>query len=708
MLECCARFVTCLTSCTFRTLTSASFRPSPIRRMRAAATLILICAALAAPAANALGFGRVSNTSLLGQPLNFAATLNLEANETLARECVAAEVFSGDNPLQPGQIRVTLEGNANARQRSVRVTSARRIDEPVLTVTVTLGCTAKVTRRFVAFVDPPIINLARAAPTAEGAALAPPAGAAPASRQANARPVAGAMKRSNSDASVRAEDSANASRSTANRKDSNPRKTAAANRSAVAPRAAPRAAPMAAPGAPRLQLEATPTVVARAASASTEAAGGAAVAADAVPAAAPAAASTPDEPALALAQERRRIVVLEEGLTRLRGDSLATQKNLAGLQARLKEAETERYANPLVYVLAWLSGLLMLAVAALWWRQARRRTAAQWWAAPAAATTVDAAGQGASAEPQPSESRVPSAPTPDVTVFDVAMVTSSSERSTSIPGWVARTAAAPVANPTPIEPVGELSVEELIDLDQQAEFFVVLGQDEAAIELLMGHVRSDGGISPLPYLKLLEIYRRRGESDAYERIRERFNRRFNAQAPDWDSDLQRGRSLEANPDIIARLVALWHTPARAMETLEASLLRRNKLDRTFDLPAYRELLFLYSIARDLAEHGASEPPGHVDLLLPLPESDAVRGGDMTTLPLDLDVSFGPTPNPHPHPNRDAEDTAPAALRLTPEQRSGAESGFLDVNLGEAKPAPAAAARSGNVGKVGKAGPSSGR
>jgi pilus assembly protein FimV len=630
--------------------------------MRAAATLILFCAALAALAANALGFGRVSNTSLLGQPLNFTATLNLDANETLARECVAAEVFSGDNQLQPGQIRVTLEGNANARQRSVRVTSTRLIDEPVLTVAVTLGCTAKVTRRFVAFVNPPIINLARALPTAEGAALS--AGAAPASRQANARPVA----------------------------------------SAVQPVMAPRAALKAAPGPPRLQLEATPPVVALAAPAGTEAGAGAGAGAgaDAAPAAA-AAASTPDE--RALAQERQRIVVLEDGLTRLRSDSLAAQKNLAALQARLKEAETERYANPLVYALAWLSGLLMLVVAALWWRQARRRTAARWWAAPAAASTVHAAGQGASAEPQPSESPVLSAPTADVTAFDVAMVTSSSERSGSIPGWVARTAAAPPPSPAPIEPVGELSVEELIDLEQQAEFFVVLGQDEAAIELLMSHVRSDGGISPLPCLKLLEIYRRRGESDAYERIRERFTRRFNAPAPDWDSDLQQGRSLEDDPDIIARLVALWNTPARAMETLEASLLRRNKADRTFDLPAYRELLFLYSIARDLAEHGASEPPGDVDLLLPMPESDAVRAGNVTSLPLDLDVSLGPTP----HPRRDTEDTAPAALRLTPDHRAGAESGFPDVKPGDAKPATPATAGPVNAGKAGKAGgPASGR
>ena len=102
-------------------------------------------------------------------------------------------------------------------------------------------------------------------------------------------------------------------------------------------------------------------------------------------------------------------------------------------------------------------------------------------------------------------------------------------------------------------PRRELSVEELIDLEQQADFFVVLGQDEAAIDLLMGHVRSSGGVSPLPYLKLLEIYRRRGEHDSYERVRERFNRRFSAYAPDWDVDLTHGRTLESYPGVVPRL-----------------------------------------------------------------------------------------------------------------------------------------------------------
>jgi hypothetical protein len=101
-----------------------------------------------------------------------------------------------------------------------------------------------------------------------------------------------------------------------------------------------------------------------------------------------------------------------------------------------------------------------------------------------------------------------------------------------------------------------VSVDELIDLEQQAEFFLVLGEEDAAIDLLMVHLRSTGGISPLPYLKLLEIYRRRQDRESYERMRKRFDRRFNAVAPEWDTDLERGRELQDYPAVLGLATGL--------------------------------------------------------------------------------------------------------------------------------------------------------
>ena len=659
--------------------------------MRAVSTLTAIGTALwfVASSAHALGFGRVTNATQLGQPLNFAAVVRMEADESLARECVSAEVQSGDNKLQAGQIRATLEGAPDSPERSVRITTSTIIDEPVVTVSVTVGCTAKITRKFVAFIDPPLINLAQGG--AEPAALSPQR------NDSQVAPLLTLVEGEKPDtaaavAPTRPERPA-ASRVRPRPAPTAPRAVAAGDTIEPAPARAPKSTPARRPAGssravvptatgPRLKLEAAP---ARAATAASAASSPLETAVAALASAEAASASTrAKEQSDLVTRERERIQVLEEGLNKLRAESQATQKALATMQARLKEAEAERYANPLVYGLAWLSALLALAVAVLLWRQSRGRHSTQWWAAsasaqPAAPADARVMGAASIAGTLPSLPQSLDEPITGASAFEIPTVIDDDpplkQAPMTQPAPFIPTSSMPM--PGPAEPPRELSVEELIDLEQQAEFFIVLGQDEAAIELLMSHVRSDGGISPLPYLKLLEIYRRRGENEAYERIRDRFNRRFNAYAPDWESDLQQGRLLGEYPDTIVRLQGLWASPTRVMETLDASLFRRNKSDETFDLPAYRELLFLYSIARDLAEHGGTAPLVDVDLLLPFnddPNAEPIsrlsatttalgefQHSDMMTLPLDLDVSFAPADKPQETANSNFIDfdlTAP--------------------------------------------------
>lgn len=158
-----------------------------------------------------------------------------------------------------------------------------------------------------------------------------------------------------------------------------------------------------------------------------------------------------------------------------------------------------------------------------------------------------------------------------------------------------------------------VTVEELLDLDQQVDFFMVLGQEQAAIELLLGHVRATGGINALPYIKLLEIYRQQGDEEAYERTRERFNQRFNAQAPGFDGDLNAGRSLEDYPALMSRLARAWPQPFRALAELDGLLLRRADLE-ALDLPAFHDLLTLHAMVRDLPISGA--PPARTGASAP--------------------------------------------------------------------------------------------
>lgn len=583
--------------------------------------IVVGCALLcAAAAAQALGFGRVINVSHLGQPLDFAATLRLEPDETLTRECISAEVLSGEMRIPSAGVRVTLEPSDDPARPLVRITTVGQIDEPVVTVNISAGCNGRLTRSFVTLVDPPGVNLAQSGsvaplnlpPQRVESQVAPVVTVVEAAgRMAAPRPAASAATPASPSAPVTPVRPRVAA-APADQGRARPRSEATAPR----PRAQPApvaAAPVTRRAGPRLQLDPAAALpradaarVGEAAVLVATAASAAAMSADAATAVAAAASA-----ASAAEAAQRRLAAIEENMARLREESQATQKALATLQASLEQAQAARYTNPLVYALAALSALLALAVAMLWWRQSQTRPASQWWLAPAGTPPLPTA---------PRRSDQPSGTgrleTEPAVMDDRAVERSLDEPPSTQP---AAPPAPPVAAPVVLSdpPVlrRELSVEELIDLEQQADFFVVLGQDEAAIDLLMGHVRSSGGASPLPYLKLLEIYRRRGEHESYERIRERFNRRFNAYAPDWDSDLMQGKTLEDYPPVIAQLQRLWSEPSRVTLSLDAALLREDGNPDTFDLPAYRELLFLYSIARDLAEHPTSASA--VDLLLPL-------------------------------------------------------------------------------------------
>ena len=84
-------------------------------------------------------------------------------------------------------------------------------------------------------------------------------------------------------------------------------------------------------------------------------------------------------------------------------------------------------------------------------------------------------------------------------------------------------------------------------------------------------------------------------------------------------NLHRGRSLEDYPQTVALLQSLWSTPLSAMQALDDLLFRREAAEETFDFPAYRELLFLYSIAREISENVETDF-GSIDLFLPLEDA----------------------------------------------------------------------------------------
>jgi len=660
---------------------------------------------LISPLAMALGFGPTRNHTTLGQQLDFTASVLLDADEAVAHDCVSAEVLAGDTPVAARHVRAVLESTRTPGQRIARVTTSIAIDEPVVTIELALGCGSRISRRFVAFIDPPSLRLAEATGPSEAAPLpgsgtdSQVASLADVARQADAswrrergearaddaeRPSRTARRTSRTSAAVSV---ASATPKPA----SKPRRQASAGRRAepkartalaAAPRAAgarlqldpPRALASLARQSTPLALLAAPAAIAMANPAAPAAPASASVVPNrastdpllAQVAAAAAAVAGASTPAPSPVQEQMQ--ALQAELDRVRAES---QQAVATLKAQVRQAEEARFRNVLVYILAATTLLGALVAALLWWLRPRQRSRARWFDAQAnqqariAARGGVSTSAGLASQPAPLSRPLvltppPARPAPSPAPLQSGQPSAWSTggstlmpttQHSSIGGLEVTTVLGPELSRPSVEPFagagsslrhsGELSMEELIDLEQQAEFFVVLGQDEAAMSLLEAYI--DGtGKSPLPYLQLLEIHQRRDDRNAYDKARDRFNERFNANAPDWNVNLLRGRGLEDYPQTVALLQSLWSTPLSAMQTLDRLLFRREAAEETFDFPAYRELLLLYSIASETSENVETDF-GSIDLFLPLEDApvEPVRAQPQGSVEVDLDISQWP-------------------------------------------------------------------
>jgi hypothetical protein len=631
----------------------------------------------AAPSTMAIGFGRVAPVAVLGQMLDVSIPVRVEASEQFDADCAHVDVRFGESRLLPNQVRMEVLRVSDDTWR-VHVITLVPVTEPVVEIGVTAGCDRGFTRRYTAFADPPM-RVARggeaapaAGPTVATSGGASPGAAGPATELSAA---ADGSLRGPSAAGSRGARGAQASRA-----GKGPTRAAAAaldrgargSRAAAAARGgsavataghAPRGADAGArlvldSGFAHLKLDMEDPVMPAAGAAS-----GAAIAL----------AELEQDP------DVRRLQSLEQNLQALRKETQASRDQTLALQARLAQAESR--ADWLPLILGAL-GLSLVAVGALGWRvrrQARPRAAKPWFqesmvptpsspgiaAAAASVRTVSSdtaaeaaadAGAAHDKEPPALDQVVPPDATPAAGYVEDLSATQPLSRA-------ALAAAMHQAEHAPAP--RELSVEELLDLEQQADFFIALGQEDAAIDLLMSHLRSAGGQSPLPYTKLLEIYRRQGDRAAYERMRARFNRRFNAYAPDWDVGPGAGRTLEDYPDTIAQIQAVWHSPIDAMAILEALLFKRDDTSELFDLPAYRDVLVLYSLARDLWHLSDDSNGTLVDVLLPLDDYDP----DAPTLPPEPEPAVTVEPEPPTMdvgglvPSR-APSSEPSAYELT--------------------------------------------
>ena len=614
--------------------------------------------AFAAQPSMAVGFGRVVNATMLGQPLDITVSVSADPNEQITAECVSAEVIVGDSVLPPPAVYLWLAPSPDSAVQWLRIQSSVRISEPVLNLTVSAGCTSRVSRQFVVFVDPPLTAFETSVPTAIEPATAATAlevglgGAA-------ALSVAAA-----SEGSTRADGSTAPPQPEASRQQRRDARQPVAGRAATETRDARElarksrkvssATASARTPASRLQLERGTTQTAAPAMAAISSSPTAADVAASAAAIVAAAASAVSEAGRASESQRQQIAELQRQLVQSKLDTQVSNAAAAKLQARLQAAEASRYSLPWLVALTVAVAVLLFGIGVLLDRRrlSRRPRRPSWSAersqgrpAPSTLEAVPSTTMGSARatarleDDDPRESLASPGPLPfsrtstptvaaPANVPTLSSVAESPFVETSVVTGT-RTRAEPLRLALPV------TADALIDLEQQTEFFVALGQEDTAVDLLDGFSRGAGGACPMPYLMLLAIHRRRGDRAAHTEVRERYEKRFNRSSPAWDGQPAVATSIADHVDEMRRIESVWGDPPAAMRLVESLLVDGGAPAEAFDLHCLGELQFLYLLARD---HSEIEPPPaeQVDLLLPLsPLIMAKSGGTAVDLELDF-------------------------------------------------------------------------
>jgi len=390
--------------------------------------LLAVSLVMGVDSANALSLGRLRGVALLGQPMDLTIQVQTDAGENPSALCFEAEIFHGDVRQESSRVRVTPAGEMISGGLPVRIQSAALVDEPVVTVYLRETCAAKVSRRFVLLSEIPPDALAPTVPLVIAQPSASPATTSASPVQSGTREVQ------------------------VPRVESRPVEPAVPAQSVQLPPAKPRPPVVKAsskePGEKKTTTETTkPAVVAQP---SKKPSPKPSLKLDPVDtlrervmqleaAAEQAAKSAPTE-------DDQRLKKMEQELQSLLSVSKKNERNLAELRDRLRQAESEKYDNPLVYALLACLLVALASLALLWLRQRKSDALKQWWHASNPAS----ASQSVQEDKVPTAAREKVFPTPrrPAVMADAGASTATAAAATLAAATVAAGGAASAA-PTP-------------------------------------------------------------------------------------------------------------------------------------------------------------------------------------------------------------------------------------------------------------------
>ena len=627
--------------------------------------LILFAGCLgAASTSSALTLGNSQGNVFLGSGVDLVFQVQPDTGQTADSSCMSAEVWLGDVRLGNSQVQLqTISDTA------VRVRTMQPVDEPLVNIRIAAGCAGTISRSYTFFADPPLsmaaspkpIDLSRiqvnSLPAPSSALPQPSANPAPITARPTKRPVKARAVSAN----------ANISPSAAIQAPSAASQTSATEMPSVAPTPSSTVAPeardrhtsaseeAAALTPPRLQLQPLAELL----SSPAETAAMAETESEAL------LRSSAIDPntQLLLEANARRLAQFEQQLLELQTKLSSNHTEITSLRTQLAQAQE---AGLPVWVNVML-GLLALALATIAWllqrlKQERAQAEARWADTVMAAQELpeatgmetqmpfavspersDASTTTVATDFQDTQSSTLSSITPAVPAAFAASSLSPTQKTPDMawlqdtPDAFAQATPAPSSN-TPVAAPAQsahtlatvLTAQALFDIQEQAEFYASVGEHDQAIQLLEEHIAQHENSSPLAYLELLQLLYRLSRTEAFENVREKFQRHFNVQVPGFLRFGRKGHDLwSSHPEVLSNIEALW--PTDDVLPLLRSLIiaptpgAASDVIPRFDLAAFDDLLMLYNVAQTTPAATRGALAGRMRTApteVPLPEVDS--------------------------------------------------------------------------------------
>ena len=144
------------------------------------------------------------------------------------------------------------------------------------------------------------------------------------------------------------------------------------------------------------------------------------------------------------------------------------------------------------------------------------------------------------------------------------------------------------------------------DILDQAEVFMAHGHGDLAVHLLQEHLRDAPTESPVPWLLLLDLMHRAGDTEGYAAASAECRRYFNINLTGHplSQDCETGLGLEAFPYLLEQLAKVWNTPDVEAFLHDLIYDDRGGTRMGFEPCAYHDILLLRAIARDTLQSTA--------------------------------------------------------------------------------------------------------